>query len=111
MKKILLSISIILFTITLPLSAMSHERPIQNHQTRPLMLKDTMINTANIEANLVKLGFPHITLHLQGVVDMSEELIKKSKDAELKAFAQKMIDAQKAEVKMMQGWLKKIEKK
>ena len=37
---------------------------------------------------------------------MSEELIKKSKDAELKAFAQKMIDAQKAEIKMMQEMLK-----
>jgi predicted outer membrane protein len=41
---------------------------------------------------------------------MSEELIKKSKDAELKAFAQKMIDAQKAEIKMMQDWLKKERK-
>ncbi len=49
--------------------------------------------------------------HHQGAIDMSEELIKKSKDAELKAFAQKMIDAQKAEIKMMQDWLKKREKK
>ncbi|MBJ7489675.1 MAG: DUF305 domain-containing protein, partial [Candidatus Fonsibacter sp.] len=44
-------------------------------------------------------------------IDMSEELIKKSKDPELKVFAQKIIDAQKAEVKMMQDWLKKREKK
>jgi uncharacterized protein (DUF305 family) len=42
---------------------------------------------------------------------MSEELIKKSKDTELKAFAQKMVDDQKAEIKMMQDWLKKREKK
>jgi len=47
----------------------------------------------------------------QGVVDMSEELIKKSKDTELKAFAQKIIDAQKVEVKLMQDLLKKIDKK
>ena len=42
---------------------------------------------------------------------MAEELIKKSKDAELKAFAQKIIDAQKSEIKTMQEWLKKKDKK
>jgi len=34
-----------------------------------------------------------------------------TKDPEFKAFTQKMIDAQKAEIKMMQDWLKKSEKK
>jgi len=100
MKKILLSISIILFTITLPLSAMHHD----SHK----MHKDMMIKpSGSIDIDFLKAMIPH---H-QGVVDMSEELIKKSKDAELKAFAQKMIDDQKAEIKMMQDWLKKREKK
>ena len=40
-----------------------------------------------------------------------EELIKKTKDPELKAFAQKIIKDQKAEIKQMQDILKKKEKK
>jgi uncharacterized protein (DUF305 family) len=37
---------------------------------------------------------------------MSEELIKKTKDPELKAFAEKIIKDQKAEIKQMQEMLK-----
>ena len=106
-------ISIILFTITLPLSAMHHDSH-KNHGPMPFqkamdkMHKDMMIKpSGNIDVDFLKGMIPH---H-QGAIDMSEELIKKSKDSELKAFAQKMIDAQKAEIKMMQDWLKKREKK
>ena len=113
MKKILLSISIILFAITLPLSAMHHDAH-KNHGNMPFqksmdkMHKDMMIKSSgNIDIDFLKGMIPH---H-QGAIDMSEELIQKSKDAELKAFAQKIIDAQKTEVKMMQDWLKKREKK
>jgi len=63
--------------------------------------------SGNIDVDFLKGMIPH---H-QGAIEMSEELIKKSKDKELKAFAQKMIDAQKAEIKMMQDRLKKREKK
>jgi uncharacterized protein (DUF305 family) len=49
--------------------------------------------------------------HHQGAIDMSEELIKKTKDPELKAFAEKIIKDQKAEIKQMQDILKKKEKK
>ena len=49
--------------------------------------------------------------HHQGAIDMSEELIKKTKDPELKAFAEKIIKDQKAEIKQMQDWLKKRDKK
>jgi uncharacterized protein (DUF305 family) len=49
--------------------------------------------------------------HHQGAIEMSEELIKKTKDPELKAFAEKIIKDQKAEIKMMQEWLKKRDKK
>jgi len=113
MKKVLLSISIILFTTTLALSTMHHDAH-KNYDNMPFqkamdkMHKDMMIKpSGNIDVDFLKAMIPH---H-QGVVDMSEELIKKSKDAELKAFAQKMIDDQKAEIKMMQDWLKKREKK
>jgi len=113
MKKILLSISIILFTITLPLSAMHHDSP-KNHGPMPFqkamdkMHKDMMIKpSGNIDVDFLKGMIPH---H-QGAIEMSEELIKKSKDKELKAFAQKIIDAQNVEVKLMQDLLKKIDKK
>ena len=113
MKKILLNISIILFAITLPLSAMHHDSH-KNHGPMPFqkamdkMHKDMMIKpSGNIDVDFLKAMIPH---H-QGVVDMSEELIKKTKDTELKAFAEKIIKDQKAEIKMMQDWLKKREKK
>jgi uncharacterized protein (DUF305 family) len=112
MKKILLTLSIILLTSSFALSSMhdSHKghgsMPFQKAMDK--MHKDMMIKpSGNIDVDFLKAMIPH---H-QGVVDMSEELIKKSKDAELKAFAQKMIDDQKAEIKMMQDWLKKREKK
>jgi uncharacterized protein (DUF305 family) len=72
------------------------------------MHKDMMIKpSGNIDVDFLKGMIPH---H-QGAIEMSEELIKKSKDKELKAFAQKIIDAQKVEVKLMQDLLKKIDKK
>ena len=64
-------------------------------------------STGNIETDFLKGMIPH---H-QGAIDMSEELIKKTKDPELKAFAEKIIKDQKAEIKQMQDFLKKREKK
>ena len=108
MKKILLSISIILFTITLPLSAMHHDSH-KNHGPMPFqkamdkMHKDMMIKpSGNIDVDFLKGMIPH---H-QGAIDMSEELIKKTKDPELKALAEKIIKDQKAEIKQMQEMLK-----
>jgi uncharacterized protein (DUF305 family) len=113
MKKVLLSISIILFTTTLALSTMHHDAH-KNYDNMPFqkamdkMHKDMMIKpSGNIDVDFLKGMIPH---H-QGAIEMSEELIKKSKDKELKAFAQKIIDAQKVEVKLMQDLLKKIDKK
>jgi len=113
MKKFLLSISIILFTTSLALSAMHHDAhknqgnmPFQKAMDK--MHKDMMIKpSGNIDVDFLKGMIPH---H-QGAIEMSEELIKKSKDKELKAFAQKIIDTQKVEVKLMQDLLKKIDKK
>ena len=113
MKKVLLILSLILLSSVFALSSMHHGGH-QDHGSMPFqkamdkMHKDMMIKpSGSIDIDFLKAMIPH---H-QGVVDMSEELIKKSKDAELKAFAQKMIDDQKAEIKMMQEWLKKRDKK
>lgn len=42
--------------------------------------------------------------HHQDAVDMSEVIIAKSSNEELKTFAQKVIDAQSAEIETMEGW-------
>ena len=113
MKKIFLSILIVTLAITFALAANDHD----SHKLDPnvpfkkamdKMHKEMMIKpSGNIDVDFLKGMIPH---H-QGAIDMSEELIKKSKDTELKAFAQKIIDAQKAEVKLMQDLLKKRDKK
>ena len=113
MKKFLLSVLIATLTITFALAANDHD----SHKLDPnVPFKKAMDrmhkgmnfkSTGNIDTDFLKGMIPH---H-QGAIDMSEELIKKSKDPELKAFAQKIIDAQKAEIKMMQDFLKKRDKK
>lgn len=42
--------------------------------------------------------------HHQGAVDMAEVELKFGKDAQLKAMAQKIIDAQKAEIEDFKKW-------
>ena len=113
MKKIFLSILIVALAITFARAANDHD----SHKLDPnVPFKKAMDrmhkgmnfkSTGNIEADFLKGMIPH---H-QGAIDMSEELIKKTKDPELKAFAQKIIEAQKAEIKQMQDWLKKRDKK
>jgi uncharacterized protein (DUF305 family) len=113
MKKILLTLSVILLSTVFALSSM-HQNDHKNHVDIPFkksmdkMHKDMMMKSSgNIDIDFLKGMIPH---H-QGAIDMAEELIKKTKDPELKAFAQKIIEAQKAEIKQMQDWLKKREKK
>ena len=107
MKKIFLTFSIILFSTVLALSSMHdiHKghglMPFQKAMDK--MHKDMMVKSSgNIDIDFLKGMIPH---H-QGAIDMSEELIKKTKDPELKAFAQKIIKDQKAEIKLMQDMLK-----
>ena len=111
MKKILLAVSIVLLTSSYALSSMhdSHKghgsMPFQKAMDR--MHKDMMVKSSgNIDIDFIKGMIPH---H-QGAIDMSEELINKTKDPELKAFAQKIIKDQKAEIKQMQDLLKKKQK-
>ena len=113
LKKIFFSILIALFTTSFAFSS-THYDAHKNHGDMPFqkamdkMHKDMNFNsTGNIDIDFLKGMIPH---H-QGAIDMSEELIKKTKDPELKAFAQEIIAAQKAEIKQMQDWLKKKEAK
>ena len=108
MKKTFLAFSIILLSTVFALSAMHHSDH-KNHGDVPFkkamdkMHKDMMIKSSgNIDVDFLKGMIPH---H-QGAIDMSEELIKKTKDPELKALAQKIIKDQKAEIKQMQEMLK-----
>jgi uncharacterized protein (DUF305 family) len=113
MKKFLLSVLIVVLTITFALAANDHG----SHKLDPnVPFKKAMDkmhkgmnfkSTGNIETDFLKGMIPH---H-QGAIDMSEELIKKTKDPELKAFAEKIIKDQKAEIKMMQDLLNKKNKK
>ena len=94
MKKILLALSIVLLSTVFALSSM-HQNDHKNHGDVPFkksmdkMHKDMMMKSSgNIDIDFLKGMIPH---H-QGAIDMSEELIKKTKDPELKAFAQKIIN-------------------
>jgi uncharacterized protein (DUF305 family) len=113
MKKILVLI-VGIFLITIFALSSMHQGGHQNHGDVPFkksmdkMHKDMMMKSSgNIDIDFLKGMIPH---H-QGAIDMSEELIKKTKDPELKAFAEKIIKDQKAEIKQMQDFLKKKEKK
>ncbi|MBM5787913.1 MAG: DUF305 domain-containing protein [Pelagibacterales bacterium] len=113
MKKIFLIVSIVLLSTVFALSSM-HQGGHQNHGDIPFkksmdkMHKDMIMKSSgNIDIDFLKGMIPH---H-QGAIDMSEELIKKTKDPQLKAFAEKIIKDQKAEIKQMQEMLKKKEKK
>jgi uncharacterized protein (DUF305 family) len=108
MKKILLTLSIIILSTELVKSSM-HQGGHQNHANVPFqkamdkMHKDMMMKSSgNIDIDFLRGMIPH---H-QGAIDMSEELVKKTKDPEIKALAQKIIKDQKAEIKQMQDILR-----
>jgi len=48
-----------------------------------------------------------MTHHHQGAIEMAEMALKKSSNAELKTFAQKIIDDQKKEIAQMKDWREK----
>lgn len=43
--------------------------------------------------------------HHQGAIDMAQTVLENGKDDEIKAMAQKMIDAQKAEIAGLSNWI------
>lgn len=48
-----------------------------------------------------------MTQHHQGAIEMAEMALKKTQNAELKTFAQKIIDDQKKEIAQMKDWREK----
>jgi len=62
----------------------------------------TVKPTGNADVDFVRGMIPH---H-QGAVDMAKIELQYGKDTELRKFAQKVIDVQSDEIKMMQDWLK-----
>lgn len=48
-----------------------------------------------------------MTQHHQGAIEMAEMALKKTQNAELKTFAQKIIDDQKKEIAQMKNWREK----
>ncbi len=62
-------------------------------------------STANNDADFSNMMIEH---HI-GAVEMSELLLKRGKDAELKAFAQKVIDAQSKEIEQMKKFKDKTQ--
>lgn len=113
MKKIFLTFSLILISTVFALSAMHHsdhknQGDIPFKKSMDKMHKEMMTKSSgNIDIDFLKGMIPH---H-QGAIGMSEELIKKTKDPELKALAEKIIKDQKTEIKQMQDLLKNREKK
>ncbi len=112
MNKIFFTILIFFVMNNFALST-SHDDPHKNHVNMPFqeamkkMHENMMIiSTGNIDIDFLNSMIPH---H-QGAIDMSEELIKKSNNPELKALALKIINVQINEIKQMQDLIKKIEK-
>jgi len=93
-------ISAVLFA---PLAAMAaptdYYAPAMNKMHDAMMAVKT---TGDADADFVRGMIPH---H-QGAVDMAKVELQYGKDPQLRKFAQKVIDAQSDEIKMMQVWLK-----
>ena len=107
MKKIIITLGALFISSTVAWSV--HNQTNGKHTDIPFqqamdaMHKNMMVpSTGNIDIDYLQGMIPH---H-QGAIDMSEELIKKSKDPQLKSLAEKIIKEQKAEIKLMQDLLK-----
>jgi uncharacterized protein (DUF305 family) len=48
--------------------------------------------------------------HHQGAIDMAQVVLQFGKDAEVKAFAEKVVKAQESEIAFMNGWLARSDK-
>ena len=72
------------------------------HRMGQTMMSTEM--TGEPSADFARMMIPH---H-QSAIDMSEVLLKqKNVDPEIKAMAEKIVEAQKKEIKAFQAWLKK----
>ena len=90
----------------------NHNHQSSENKNEMALLMDQMMNkmhtpksTGNNDADFSNMMIEH---HI-GAVEMSELLLSKGKDAELKAFAQKVIDAQTKEIEVMKKFQNKTE--
>ena len=85
-----------------------------NHNSMPMnsnmsgMDHGSMQSSPNAASQPYDLQFiDTMTNHHQGAIEMAEMALKKSNNAELRAFAQKIIDDQKKEIAQMKEWREK----
>ena len=85
-----------------------------NHNSMPMnsnmsgMDHGSMQSSPNAASQPYDLQFiDTMTNHHQGAIEMAEMALKKSSNAELRAFAQKIIDDQKKEIAQMKDWREK----
>lgn len=95
MKSRLPMLAVLACLTALPLPASAHEDDAKQECM-------TMVMTGNPDVDFVKNMIPHHKM----AIDMAEKELDKGKDAEARAMAQKVIDAQKKEISEMKAWLK-----
>ncbi|MEJ7848237.1 MAG: DUF305 domain-containing protein [Pyrinomonadaceae bacterium] len=86
-----------------------------NHNSMPInanhdmsAMHDEMKSSPNAAAQPYDLQFiDTMSAHHKSAIDMAEVAVKKTQNAELKTFAQKIIDDQKKEISQMKDWREK----
>jgi uncharacterized protein (DUF305 family) len=68
------------------------------------MHKDMM---AAVDPDPTKTWVKMMIPHHQGAIDMSKAVLKQTKDAKIRAMAEKIVQDQSREIKEMRDWLKK----
>lgn len=75
-----------------------------------IMNKMHQAMSAGVQAKNADVGFAKGMIpHHEGAIAMAKVQLQYGKDAEMKALAQKIVDAQQSEIKYMQAWLAKNE--
>lgn len=83
--------------------AIGHEKSHDLHGTMQGGMKqmDSMKMTGNVDRDFMMM----MKMHHQQALDMASVVIRDGKDAEVKAFAMKIKEAQTKEIAEMDGWL------
>ena len=75
-----------------------------------IMNKMHQAMSAGVQAKNADVGFAKGMIpHHEGAIAMAKVELQYGKDAEMKALAQKIVDAQQSEISVMQNWLEKNE--